>query len=110
MKSRPPTVGEYSWLNKIVELNCIVCINNGIEDTPAVVHHIVGTMSHNCHYFTIPLCYHHHQGQFGFHQNPAQWQDKNGSQWLLLTQVYKMIGQDITAISSRLEVRQIHEN
>lgn len=103
MRNRSATVAEKIWMKKIIDLDCIVCLNNGVQNTPAGVHHLLGTTKKGCHFLTIPLCYHHHTGKFGLHKNYYKWKIENGSQWVLLQQVYKIIEQDIPCICRALE-------
>jgi len=94
MKTRPPTKAENEWLDRICQLGCIVCLNNGFMDSPAAPHHIDGHMKKGCHFKTIPLCGLHHQvGGYGlaFHAGRVIWETKNGSQHELLRQVQTML-------------------
>ena len=60
--SRTPTKAEREWMAWIASLGCIACKKDGIEDSPASVHHIVKGNRRLGHLFTLPLCYAHHQG------------------------------------------------
>lgn len=55
---------EKEHLNKVAELGCIVCRNNGFYDSPAEIHHIGnGTMGKRAsNYEVIGLCFVHHRG------------------------------------------------
>ena len=83
---------ESNHLSKVAELGCIVCFNNGYEDTPAEIHHIgnsaMGKRATN--YETIPLCHiHHRTGGYGVavHSGRAQWEVNFGDEQDLLEQV-----------------------
>lgn len=94
MRSRPPIKAEKEWLDRICQLGCIVCYNNGFIDSPAGPHHLDGTMKKECHFKTIPLCgYHHQTGGYGgaFHAGRVIWETKNGTQYELLRQVQVML-------------------
>lgn len=92
MHGRTPTKSEQTWMNKAREFGCIVCYNIGYE-TPAAIHHLDGCRKIDCHFKTIPLCYHHHQGEYGigFHSGRVKWEATYGSQWVLLKQIQDLL-------------------
>lgn len=85
---------------KLTYIGCIVCKNQGYGWTPPEIHHLkghpwsaMGMRASDEH--TIPLCPAHHrfghEREIGFHQSPAAFQDKYGSQQTLLQQVEAML-------------------
>lgn len=54
---------EKEHLNRVASMGCIVCVNLGLGETPAEIHHIGnGTMSKRAsNYDVIPLCHFHHR-------------------------------------------------
>ena len=59
--SRKPTTDEQAWLDAVREAGCIVCANEFSVYTPGVPHHMDGTSKENAHFFSIGLCFNHHQ-------------------------------------------------
>jgi len=82
-------------MSRVASLCCVVCRNEKLaEDSPAEVHHIrdgYGRGQKAPYYETIPLCTIHHRsgaegGHVGFHQSPARFIEKYGSERDLLAQ------------------------
>lgn len=79
--------------NALAEAGCVVCRNEGLGETPASIHHLIGIgyrgmgrKSSDEH--TIPLCHHHHQGAQGIHSlGQHAWEARFGLQSELLAQV-----------------------
>lgn len=88
---------EREHLNKVADLCCIVCINQGVADSPAQIHHIrtgQGMSQRSSHYETIPLCPVHHQhGGYGvaIHAGQKTWESLYGTELELLKQVKKLL-------------------
>ena len=61
MKGRKPTKAEQKYMDKVRDIGCIVCLNNGYTDSPAAIHHLDGRTKAGAHYHVIPLCPKHHQ-------------------------------------------------
>lgn len=82
---------------RLVDLGCIVCDRMGYPDSPASIHHIrdgYGIAQRAPDYEALPLCAAHHQtGGYGvaFHQGPAIWQDKYGTERELLRIVRELL-------------------
>ncbi len=90
MKGRKASALEERYMNRITELGCIVCRNNGFNDTPAAIHHISGKTKEGAHFNVLPLCGIHHQtGGYGvaIHQGRVEWEKINGTQQELKKQV-----------------------
>ena len=61
LKGRTPNKDEKLWMDRIVNLGCIVCLHTFGVGSPAEVHHIDGKTKPGCHFLTIPLCFSHHR-------------------------------------------------
>jgi len=96
---------EREYLNAVAALGCCACYNQGIEDSPAEIHHLRDGqgISQRAHYTeTIPLCAIHHRlgdgthktgYQYGYHFNPTEFEAQHGTERDLLTQVLNMLGE-----------------
>ena len=86
------------YLDRVANLGCIVCLNQGLGQTPANVHHIrtgYGVSQRAPDSETIPLCPTHHQnpahGELAYHANPQLFQDRYGTELELLEQVKEIL-------------------
>jgi hypothetical protein len=86
------------YLDKVASLGCIVCLNEGLGQTPAAIHHIrtgYGVSQRAPDSETIPLCPTHHQdpanGELAYHATPQQFQDRYGTELELLEQVKEIL-------------------
>jgi hypothetical protein len=94
---------EKEYLDAIVSLGCIVCMNKGNPGTPAEVHHLkrnpetgrhIGAGKRSCHLHSIPLCpVHHRHGGSGvaYHAGPKTWEAAHGTEAELWLQVQTLI-------------------
>lgn len=91
--SRQPTKAERQYMDNVRELNCIVCRNEGLGMTPAAIHHTDGHTKPDAHLKVLPLCYFHHQGEYGtgLHSGRVEWERKFGTQAELLKQVERLL-------------------
>ena len=85
---------------KLVHLGCIVCKELGFGWTPPEIHHLKGyqfsSMGKRAQdEYTIPLCYYHHRtgggSEVGYHQSPAEFERRYGTQAELLELVDELI-------------------
>ena len=95
--AKPATAKEKKHLNKVASMGCIVCVNLGVGETPAEIHHIGnGTMGKRAsNYEVIPLCHiHHRTGGYGVavHQGRVQWETNFGTERDLLKQTLMWVG------------------
>lgn len=83
-------------LDQLFEIGCIVCRKNGNGWVAPEIHHLKGHPwsgmgKRASHQHTIPLCPAHHRygggNEVGYHQSPAEFQERYGSQADLLLQV-----------------------
>ncbi|MDH3981309.1 MAG: Ref family protein [Kiritimatiellaceae bacterium] len=91
---RPYSKSDKEWISAIVELGCIVCINEMSLYTEPCPHHTKGKVIEGCHKMTIPLCGPHHQtGGYGvaFHEGKAAWTEKFGTERELHEQTKSMV-------------------
>lgn len=91
------TKAEREHLSKVAEIGCIVCLNENHGQSPAEIHHIrsgKGMGQRASNYEAIPLCHAHHRtGGYGiaFHAGSKVWQERFGSEELLLDQVKEIL-------------------
>lgn len=91
------TKAEREHLSRVAEIGCIVCLNENLGQSPAEIHHIrsgKGMGQRASNYEAIPLCpAHHRNGGHGiaFHAGPRVWQERYGSEELLLNQVKEIL-------------------
>lgn len=101
MTRRAPTKAEKAHMNRVAALGCIACRLEGIEDTPATLHHIregYGRGQRAPHTEVLPLCPVHHQyggPGLAFHADPKAWRARYGSERELLERVYQELGYSI---------------
>lgn len=95
---------------RVAAMGCIVCSNNGYEDTPAEVQHILDYDNRTrVDMLTIPLCTIHHRSgllkkntsgltgwerwaEVGYHQSVEEFENRYGNQRDLLAQVNSLLG------------------
>lgn len=90
--AKAATAKEKRHLNKVANIGCIVCLNLGLGETPAEIHHIGnGTMAKRAsNYESIPLCHiHHRTGNSGVavHSGRKSFESNFGTEQELLEQV-----------------------
>ena len=55
-------------MSKVGRLGCVVCWKAfGVDDTPALVHHVAEGSGKRSDFSVAPLCHTHHVGSLGFH-------------------------------------------
>jgi hypothetical protein len=97
-KSTYRPVAARRHLDRVQSLGCIVCRNEGLGESPAIIHHIrtgQGTGQRADDYHTIPLCSPHHQFHgvgVSYHDCPKTWEAKYGTETELLVQVLYELG------------------
>ncbi len=81
------TAEERKHLGRVADLGCVACAMLGHYDSPSEIHHIkdkTGMGRRSSHFETIPLCYIHHRGHYGYHNSPAEFTGTFGTQRELL--------------------------
>jgi len=103
MKGRSPNAEERKWLDRIVELGCIVCrLHEGLY-TPTEIHHIGGKTKPSAHLNAIPLCFFHHRGSedtaayVSRHPWKVRFEDRYGTEEYLLDRVKNLIDEQENA-------------
>lgn len=85
---------------QLVELGCIVCLNNGIY-TPPQIHHTQGRTGDG-NQKTIPLCYYHHmegsncETHVSRHPWLTEFEERYGTEASLLEQTNRLININFT--------------
>jgi len=107
LSGRPPTKAEKEWLDAICQLGCIVCVKDMETYSPASPHHIAGKIKPDAHFYTIPLCFPHHQGNkdtpvyTSRHYYKARFEARYGTERELLEATRKMVGENIPNYSDQ---------
>jgi len=92
------TNAERKHLRLVADLGCILCAANGVEGTPAEIHHLrtgTGAGRKASHFESIPLCpIHHRLGNDALHvMGRKAWERHHGVTELeLLEQVRDLLG------------------
>lgn len=101
MANKSKTKAEKAHLSRVAGLGCIVCKNNGFDDTPSEIHHLrngQGGAQRASHYETIPLCTIHHRhsghGEIAFHASQYEFEERYGTERELLDQVKGLLGEE----------------
>jgi hypothetical protein len=100
LKGRNPTKAEKIHMDRVCQLGCIVCRNQGVVGVPAEIHHVYGKTKLNAHTLVLPLCFEHHR-QGGMeepfisrHPYKKRFEKSYGTEEELLRQVEKFLGCD----------------
>ena len=93
------------YMGYVAELGCLACRLDGIQGTPAQVHHPrakAGAGERGRHDETIPLCpsHHLHGGEYpggfkfpGIHQDTKAFRARYGEDWLLTELTRRMVAE-----------------
>lgn len=65
---RPPTKYEAERIEAMMRLGCVACAHIGIVHIAQECHHILSGGRRLGHWFTLPLCRGHHQGDWNSEQ------------------------------------------
>ena len=95
-KKKPPTKAEKLHFERVISTGCCVCVNEGLGESPAEIHHIGnGTMGKKAgNYEVIALCpAHHRTGGYGVavHSGRVQWESNFGTEMELLKQTMEWL-------------------
>ena len=98
LKGRKPTKAEKDHMRNVVDLGCIVCLNQGIGSL-AEVHHMDGKTKKGAHFKVLPLCYvHHRHGRdkepISRHPYKKRFEDAYGTEEELLEKVGEFLKKD----------------
>jgi len=100
MKGRNPNKAESKHMDRVSQLGCIVCRNQGRFYVPCEIHHIEGKTKKDSHFKVLPLCFEHHRqgGRFrpfiSRHPYKKRFEDAYGTEQKLLEQVNKLLKED----------------
>lgn len=103
---KPMTKAQKRVADKIAALGCIVCVNEGLGETPCQIHHCeTGAGGRRDHDKIIGLCDFHHNGAEGVHKlSRPIWQEKYGTEQQLMLQVRHEIGVEFAVRIERVEM------
>ncbi len=106
MQGRTPTKAEKQWMNDIVQIGCICCIEEGsltpYEMPPeyTAIHHIDGKTKPEAHLKTIPICpFHHQEGPDARHVNKKRFVEKFGTEEYLLKRTGEILNEYRSKVS-----------
>lgn len=90
-------------MERVASLGCVVCRNEGLGDTPALVHHVLTNGRRSSHRRVLPLCFNHHQSghndalSVSVHPWTREFERRYGTQVALLEQVARELKQNKVA-------------
>ena len=93
---KPATKAESEWMSAIQATGCIICRIQGNLGTPACIHHELIGGKRKGHFYTLPLCPHHHQfGPWGeaIHNGKKTFIAKYGTEEELREKVKALLGE-----------------
>ena len=67
MKGRTPTKAEQEHMDRVRDLGCIICRQQGKGRRPCEIHHVFGKTKKakgdfkGSHFYVLPLCFEHHR-------------------------------------------------
>ena len=61
MKGRTPTKAEKEHMDKVRDLGCIICRQQGKGRRPSEIHHVYGKTKKDAYFKVLPLCFEHHR-------------------------------------------------
>jgi hypothetical protein len=85
------------WLADLVELGCIVCLNEYGLKSPPDIHHIHKNSRRVSDLHTIPLCYYHHRAGLNNdtyasrHPWKKEFEKRYGSEWDLWERTKELV-------------------
>lgn len=92
------TSAERRHLSRVAQLGCIVCLREGLGETPCEIHHprsLAGMGQKASHFNAIGLCpTHHRTGGHGvaLHAGQRTWEARFGTEAELLADVRRRLG------------------
>lgn len=97
VKGTTPTSAEKELHDRLAQLGCICCRQEGIFNPVVSIHHCNGRTKTDCHRDVLPLCGPHHQkldkNVLAVHGNKRAWEAKYGKQIDLVEQIMAEIGE-----------------
>ena len=111
----PPTLLEAQRIERMkVEIGCICCVLNNLTPTRHLeIHHLLVGGVRESHWYTICLCWTHHQGRLlsglwtSIAQGSKAFTKVHGSQWDLWLKTQHLLDLDDTLPPSKLVPRRV---
>jgi len=105
MKGRRPTAEEKDHMDRVRELGCVICRQQGKGRRPCEIHHVYGKTKPGAHFYVLPLCFEHHRMGSGKepisrHPYKARFEQTYGTEEELLKLVDELL--DLDAYSETL--------
>lgn len=95
MKGRPVTDAEKLLHDKVAQLGCVACRQEGIFNTHISIHHVHGRTKPGAHMHVLPLCAPHHVDDgtaLAVHPHKRRWEAQYGKQDDLVAAQWKELG------------------
>ncbi|WP_408602162.1 Ref family recombination enhancement nuclease [Pseudomonas sp. PLMAX] len=95
MKGRPVTDAEKLLHDKVAQLGCVACRQEGVFNTHISIHHVHGRTKPGAHMHVLPLCAPHHVDDgtaLAVHPHKRRWETKYGKQDDLVAAQWKELG------------------
>ena len=97
MKGRPVTDAEKLLHDKVAQLGCVACRQEGVFNTHISIHHVHGRTKPGAHMHVLPLCAPHHVDDgtaLAVHPHKRRWEARYGKQDDLVAAQWKELGVD----------------
>ena len=104
MKGRAVTPAEKLLHDRIAQMGCVACRQEGILNTYVSIHHVNGRTKPGCHMDVLPLCAPHHLPDgtaLAVHGNKARWEAKYGKQADLIVAQWLELGVEYVPPAAR---------
>jgi hypothetical protein len=98
MSNNPTAAQKRTWA-KMIDMGCLACLLDGIEETPATIHHCEHAYGKRDHDKIFPLCPAHHLYQFAVpgvpnrERHPIGFMQRYGSDIDLHREALRRIGE-----------------
>lgn len=95
MKGRPVTDAEKLLHDKVAQLGCVACRQEGVFNTHISIHHVHGRTKPGAHMHVLPLCAPHHVDDgmaLAVHPHKRRWEARYGKQDDLVAAQWKELG------------------
>lgn len=95
MKGRPVTDAEKLLHDRVAQLGCVACRQEGIFNTHISIHHVHGRTKPGAHMHVLPLCAPHHVDDgtaLAVHPHKRRWEERYGKQDDLVAAQWKELG------------------
>ena len=99
MKGIARTQKEIEFHDRVAQLGCISCRQEGNYNPWVSIHHAHGRTKPGCHMWVLPLCEPHHQDNgtaTARHPYKARWEAKYGNEDELIRQMWTELGLEFT--------------